>query len=259
LIFSSYLGGNDDDWGIDLTLDAQKNVYATGWTHSPDFPLANPFRATLGGPEDAYVTKIDPYGPPGFTLLYSTYLGGSGSDNGGGVQVDEGGRIWVAGATGSTDFPLVDPIQASLHGGIDVFIAQFTPDGDALLFSSYIGGSNYEFLYSMALSSDQSVYITGATGSDDYPLAGQPFQPVYGGGSRDGSVTKIESTVITVSPTPTVSATATSWSPTPVMTSTPTATNTAAPTETNTPTPTPTANSVRYLYIPGVFFNAATP
>src|SRR5262249_38278603 len=114
LTYSTYLGGTSGvDQGSAITVDSSGAAYITGSTYSTNFPTHNPQQATYGGTGDAFVTKFD---PTGATLVYSTYLGGSGSDGGSGIAVDSGGDSYVTGGTTSTNFPLTNPLQSMLHG-----------------------------------------------------------------------------------------------------------------------------------------------
>src|SRR5205823_6554294 len=112
--YSTYLGGNGDDYGSGIAVDSAGNAYVTGATASTDFPTAVPFQATSGGGDDAFVTKVN---PTGSVLLYSTYLGGNGLDGGYGIAVDSAGNAYVTGATASTNFPTANPFQATYGGG----------------------------------------------------------------------------------------------------------------------------------------------
>ena len=110
----------------------------TGFTASTDFPTSNPLQPTNDGGVDAFVAAFDPTGQ---TLLYSTYLGGSGDDYGQGIAVDSVGDAYVTGYTGSTNFPTSNPLQPTNHGGADAFVAALDPAGATLLYSTYLGGS----------------------------------------------------------------------------------------------------------------------
>ena len=191
LVYSTYLGGSDMERGNSITVDASGNAYVTGRTSSVDFPLMNPFQGTCGGcPSsfDAFVAVLD---PTGSTLVYSTYFGGTGNDQGFGIAVDSAGNAYVAGETASTDFYTLNPFQASLGGTVNAFVASFDPTGTPL-YSSYLGGTSSDSASGIALDTQGNVYVTGRTSSPDFPTA-NAFQDTYGGGVLDAFVAKIDS------------------------------------------------------------------
>jgi hypothetical protein len=184
LAYSTYLGGNSDDYGFGIAVDSGGNAYVTGVTASTDFPTMNPLQPASGGGTDAFVTKITPSG----SLVYSTYLGGSSNDAGTGIAVDSLGTAHVTGYTYSLDFPTLNPLQARLGGRDDAFLAKLNPSGSALLYSTYLGGSSFESGRSVtlggggvALDSADNAYITGSTSSKNFPTM-NPLQPASGGG-----------------------------------------------------------------------------
>jgi plastocyanin len=178
LAYSTYLGGTQFDEGLGIAVDASGSAYVTGRTVSTDFPTANPLQAASGGGFDAFVTKLN---AAGSALAYSTYLGGSNGDVGQAIAVDPSGNAYVAGFTYSTDFPTVNPLQATFGGGQDdAFVAKLNPAGSALLYSTYLGGSGDDEAYAIALDASQNAYVTGRTYSTNFPTA-SPFQATYGG------------------------------------------------------------------------------
>jgi hypothetical protein len=194
LVYSTYLGGNGGDQGHGIAVDAAGHAYVTGSTVSTDFPTANPLQAGSGGFgfADAFVAKLT---SDGSALVYSTYLGGSGGDSSSGIAVDAAGSAYVTGSTVSTDFPTANPLQPVFGGGFaDAFVAKLTPDGSALVFSTYLGGSGGDSSFGIAVDAAGSAYVTGPTGSTDFPTVG-PVQPVFGG-VADAFVTKIGSETI---------------------------------------------------------------
>jgi Beta-propeller repeat len=176
-------------------VDASGSAYVTGRTTSPDFPTANPLQPALGTPGgNAFVAKLS---PDGSTLVYSTYLGGTGNaalpqyrggDLGNGIAVDAAGNAYVTGLTSSPDFPTLNAFQPTLGGSgvTNAFVAKLTPDGSALVYSTYLGGSGgNEVGFHIALDQSGHVYVTGETNSHDFPTL-NAFQPIYRGNSAGG-------------------------------------------------------------------------
>ena len=136
LVYSTYLGGNGSDVAEGIAVDSSGNAYVTGSTNSTNFPTANPLQSAIGGSgQNAFVTKLN---PTGSSLAYSTYLGGSGNagDGGTGIAVDSAGNAYFTGATGSTNFPRMNPLQPTFGGGDgDAFVAKFGATGSGTDFS----------------------------------------------------------------------------------------------------------------------------
>jgi hypothetical protein len=189
LHFSKYLGGSGNDTVNDVAFGPAGIVHLVGATGSADFPLgATPLQASFGGgPLDGFVVKLDPRGAP---LLYSTYLGGTGSDAARSVAVDSAARVYVAGGTDSTDFPTQAPIQATNHGNFDAFAAKLDETSSTLVFSTYLGGSNIDFGIGLAIDDFGSAVVAGNTRSPDFPVA-NAFQPSFGGGNFDAFIAKL--------------------------------------------------------------------
>jgi hypothetical protein len=137
LVYSTYLGGGADS-GSGIAVDSSGSAYVTGTTSSASFPLQSPFQSSLKGSTNAFVTK---FSTAGGALIYSTYLGGSGGDASAGIAVDSSGDPYVAGSTSSSDFPLQNPFQSSLHQSINAFVTEFSAGGGSLVYSTYLGGS----------------------------------------------------------------------------------------------------------------------
>src|SRR5205807_2220969 len=122
-------------------------------------------------------------------IIYSTYLGGSGFDQGNAIAVGSDGSVYITGELGSDDFPTVNPVQAKFGGNTDAFVSKLNPAGSALVYSSYIGGSSEERAFGVAVDSAGNAYITGETTSSDFPTS-SPLQAAFGG-RIDAFVTKI--------------------------------------------------------------------
>jgi hypothetical protein len=190
-VYSTYLGGSGDEQGHGIAVDAAGNAYVSGITSSTHFPTLNAFRPKLAGSRNAFVTSFDPTGQ----LRYSTYLGGSGSDSGGGIAVDAAGNAYVTGLTSSSDFPTVNPLQPALGGPFNAFVAELSADGSALVYSTYLGGSggNLGGDYGSGIAVDQNgqIFVTGSTFSPDFPTL-NAIQPTLGGsGSQNAFVTSL--------------------------------------------------------------------
>jgi hypothetical protein len=197
LVYSTYLGGSNYDQGDGIAVDSAGNAYVTGSTSSTDFPVTpGAFQMTYGGGYggDAFVAKIN---PEGSALVYSTYLGGSGfsvwGDFGSGIAVDSVGNAYVTGQTYSTNFPTKNPLQPNYGGNGDVFAAKINPEGSALVYSTYLGGSGDEWGNGIAVDSAGNAYVAGNTNSTNFPTV-NPLQPNYGGGNDDAFVAKINPT-----------------------------------------------------------------
>ena len=136
--YATYLGGTAEDDAYGIAIDTNGDAYVTGQTTSTNFPtVAGGFKTTNSGVFDAFVTKVSANGS---SLVYSTYVGGSGQDSGNAIAVDASGNAFVAGGTGSTDFPHIGGFQTSLKGGLDAFVFELNSGGSALTYSTYLGG-----------------------------------------------------------------------------------------------------------------------
>ena len=126
LLYSTYLSGAGEDRGDSIAVDAGGYIYVTGYTKSGDFPTFNQYQGDQGGVDDGFVAKLDPTRSGTLSLLYSTYLGGSGNESCGGIDVDSFGNAYLTGGTGSVDFPTLNPYQGDQAGG-DAFVAKISP------------------------------------------------------------------------------------------------------------------------------------
>jgi uncharacterized repeat protein (TIGR01451 family) len=185
--YVTYLGGGGDDRGFGVAVDPKGAAYVTGQTSSLDFPVAGAVQPALNGAANAFVTKLN---PSGSALAYSTFLGGTGSDIGRAIAVDDGGVAYVTGGTTSPDFPTMTPWRASLLGGSDGFVAKLSEDGSKFVYSTYLGGSGDDEGRGIALNSSGNAHVIGRSNSSDFPLI-NPWQPTYGGGAWDAFVTQL--------------------------------------------------------------------
>ncbi|CAN5358519.1 hypothetical protein BH20ACI2_BH20ACI2_28050 [soil metagenome] len=179
LTYSTYLGGSDYDAARGIALDSGGNAYITGTTASTNFPVLAAFQATRSGTsDDAFITKLSAAG----AFVYSTYLGGTGTDHGSSIAVDPAGTAYVTGSTSSTNFPTADPLQATSGGATDAFVTNLSASGSSLVYSTYIGGSSFDDGIAIAIDSAQNVYVAGGTDSANFPTVG-PFQAARSGAS----------------------------------------------------------------------------
>ncbi|HEX8501670.1 MAG TPA: SBBP repeat-containing protein, partial [Pyrinomonadaceae bacterium] len=203
LVYSTYLGGAsaEEAWGV--ALDAAGNAYVAGSTWSDNFPVMNPFQPARAGDRDGFVTKLD---ASGAALVYSTYFGGatkfdslnaSGLDNAFDIAVDAEGRAHVVGETQTTDFPVTPNAFQQSFGGLgayegDAYVAKFSAAGDALVYSTYLGGSYGDSGTAIALDTAGHAYVTGRTASVNFPVA-NAFQPALANTEtiHDAFVTKL--------------------------------------------------------------------
>ncbi|WP_158534719.1 DUF7948 domain-containing protein [Romboutsia maritimum] len=175
LIYETYLGGNDEDNSNSIAVDEEENIYITGRIFSIDFPLKNPIE--IYKPSwNIFVSKINKYGK----IVFSTYLGGRGIDEGTSIAIDDEQSIYITGNTNSDDFPVKNQIY-DYSKGFDVFICKIRIKKDEitseeigeLVFSTYLGGYEDDYSNSIYLDSDKNVYVTGGTYSEDFPLVNQ--------------------------------------------------------------------------------------
>ncbi|HEU4388290.1 MAG TPA: SBBP repeat-containing protein, partial [Blastocatellia bacterium] len=188
ILYLTYLGGSDLDGANGLTIDSAGNAYITGYTRSRNFPVLNPLQPANRGQFNSFVTKLGPTG----NMVYSTYLGGTAGDAGSGIVVDAAGNAYVAGITTSPNFPTSNPVQPTLRGAGDLYVAKLNAAGNQLLYSTYLGGSMDDASTSIALDSSGNVYVAGATLSPDFRTA-NAAQQSHGGGIFDAFVLKLNS------------------------------------------------------------------
>ncbi len=195
LIFSTFLGGSKDEYGRGIAIDSSNNVYATGWTHSSNFPITpGAYDTSFNGTSDTFVTKFN---STGSDLLYSTFVGGSLKDMARYLCVDNSDNAYVTGSTDSTDFPTTPGAYVSpVDGTFDVFVIKLNSTGSSLIYSSVFGGSgtDHERPRYMILDSSGNAYISGITDSVDFPTTPGAYDTSYNGGPWDTFVTKLNPT-----------------------------------------------------------------
>ena len=184
LMYSTFLGGGSADVGRDIAVDDQGAAYVTGVTDSSDFPLMGEVDAKRAGHE-AFVAKLT---PAGRDLVYSTFLGGAGSDEGNGIALNRLGSAYVVGTTSSRDFPVFKAFDSSYNANGDVFVAGLAASGRSLLFATYLGGSKRELGNGIAVDGAGALYLTGQTESSNFPLK-NPYDNAVAG--KDAFVAKL--------------------------------------------------------------------
>lgn len=177
LLFSTYLGGSDVEHAYDSAIDANGDIYLTGYTESPEFPTTpNAYNTVSNGGADIYVTKLD---GDDSTAKYSTFIGSTASEYAHAIAVDSNGNAYVSG-NGGTDFPITPgAYDTTFNGGGDVILFKLDPMGSNLLYSTFIGGSMGEWCYGIAVDENDNVYLTGGTGSDDFPTTQDVFDDTH--------------------------------------------------------------------------------
>jgi uncharacterized repeat protein (TIGR01451 family) len=193
LVYSTYLGGGSDDSGSSIAVDSSGNVYVAGTTSSTNFPTHTPAFANSKGLSDIFVTKID---AAGANILYSTYIGGSGLDRADGLAIDAAGNAYVVGRVGdtSTDFPTTTGALATTYrgGDFDGVLFELNSQGNALVYSTFLGGEDNDSAEGIAVDQNGNAYVTGGTRSNGFPLTSSGFQ-TFRAGDTDAYVTKLNS------------------------------------------------------------------
>jgi len=200
LVYSTYLGGSGAEQTFDITVDSSGNAYMCGETTSTNFPTANAFDATfnvgnVATDSDAFVTKLS---ASGLMLVYSTYLGGTGSnanlsgdDICYGIAIDSAGSAYVVGQTRSTDFPTLNAIQATFGGGLsEGFLTKLNASGNGLVYSTFVGGNNFDEARAVAVDSSNNAYVAGRSTSTNFTTV-NPIQDTFKGGGSDATISKV--------------------------------------------------------------------
>jgi len=203
IVYSTWLGGSRGPAGsgenpAGIGVDAAGDIYIAGITSSADFPLANPLQSTFAGIAEGFVTKLS---PDGSTLLYSTYIGGTDGGGANAFAVDPSGNVYLTGHTDSTNYPTTPgafqptPVRVNNLPSFTGFVTKLNPTGSALIFSTYLGGSNGDNPYGITYDGTGNVYVVGSTTSKDFPVTpGALRTTFYGNGYSDAFVTKLNPT-----------------------------------------------------------------
>ncbi len=185
LIYSTYMGGSDGDWGRAIALNISGEAYITGITQSTDFPTQFPYQTDPGdGQMDAFVTQI---ASSGNTIVNSTYLGGNNDDWGRDIAVDDDGWAYITGTTQSDNFPRT---SLDKFGFRDAFVTCLADN--YIIYSTYLGGSGNDYSEAIAVDSSGNAYVTGYTESYDFFSASGGYQSSFQGGDYDAFVTRVE-------------------------------------------------------------------
>ncbi|MGH9403649.1 MAG: SBBP repeat-containing protein, partial [Terriglobia bacterium] len=192
LVYATYLGGSGGDSISAIAVDGSGNTYVTGGTGSTKFPTVSPEQKSLTGTSNAFITELK---SDGTGLVFSTYVGGTGYDKGTGIALDSAGKIYVAGYTSSANFPATSGVlQKSYQGGgkSEAFVLELNAGGAVLGYATYLGGSNGDFAFGIAVDSGGNAYVTGSTQSSNFPVfpVANPLQKKLAGGS-DAFVAKL--------------------------------------------------------------------
>jgi len=201
LVYATFFGGTSTDSGVAIAVDGSGHAYLSGDTQSTDLPTtAGAFQTACDvgplGCEDSYVAKFHPAGGGASDLIYSTYFGGTGITLSKAIAIDSAGDAYVDGRTTSTDFPTVNPLQAAHaadRGNYDSFVTEFNPSGSGLVFSTYLGGNNFDSFNALALNSSGEIFAGGRTQGTTYPATAGAFQTAHAtdGGLFDAVVSEI--------------------------------------------------------------------
>ena len=186
--FSTYWGSTGFEEGTAVAVDPADNAYIAGNTSAPNFPTQTPFQAALAGATDGFMTK---FSVAGNSIVYSTYLGGANDDRIFDMAVADDAAVFVVGSSTSANFPTTpESVQPALAGGRDGFLTHFSLAGNALLYSTFIGGSGTDEVFGMSIDAPMNAYLTGRTTSTNFPTLA-PLQGFNGGGANDAFVAKI--------------------------------------------------------------------
>jgi hypothetical protein len=189
-VYSTYLGGNGVDGATGIAVDTSGNAYVTGYAADAEFPTVNPLQGTDHSPSyNAFISKVS---ADGSSLLFSTYLGGSGQngDLAECIALDTDGNAYIAGYTESSDFPTLHPLQSSLKGRANAFLSKIKADGSALMYSTFLGGTNVDEAFAIATDASGNAYVAGQTLSTDFPTV-KALEGTLLSSSGDGLVSKI--------------------------------------------------------------------
>ncbi len=188
IVYATYIG-KDAVWGTAIAVDGARHAYVTGYTSSAEFSTTSgAYQRVMKGDPDAFVAKLS---VDGRSLVYATYLGGSGREEASSIAVDGAGHAYVTGKTGSTDFPVTNGAYQTIKSGqaseLDAFVVKLSVDGSSLVYSTYLGGSASEESRGIAVDGTGHAYVTGWTTSSDFPVTNGAYQMRFVGGMSTGN------------------------------------------------------------------------
>jgi hypothetical protein len=196
LLYSTYFGGSNVDFGFAIDVTSPSHVYITGFTASSDFVTSpGAFQPSFGGSSDAFAVQLNCLASGASSLVYSTYLGGSGDDDGAAIRIDSSGGAIIAGNTTSFDFPTT-PDSFTPSGSEDLFILRLNVPGTSLSYSTYFGGDNFDEVFGVDVDRNGNVYVVGQTFSFDgsFPITPGAFQTFFPESFNQGFVSKLSGT-----------------------------------------------------------------
>jgi hypothetical protein len=187
-VYFTYLGGGGDELGFGIAADTAGAAYLAGRTGGTFYITPGWFNQTCLDPA-GFVAKLN---ASASALVYAGCLDAPGKDGAMALALDRAENVYITGFTDSPKFPTVDAFQPTLKGVRDAFVAKINASGSVLVYSSFLGGSGSEAGLGIAVDSSGHAYVTGLTGSPvDFPTKA-PLQPIFGGGSYDAFVVKID-------------------------------------------------------------------
>jgi hypothetical protein len=181
LVYSTFLGGSDLDYGLSLAVSSADEVYLTGGTQSPDFPTTpGAFQPASGGDVDMFIAKLD---SSGSKLSFATYLGGYGFEDGWGICVDRLGDAVITGRTSSPDYPVTPGVfQNTWQGSLDTVVSKLSADGSALIYSTFVSADRRDEGHAIALDDSGAAYVTGVARSEIFPTTPGAYDTTGNGG-----------------------------------------------------------------------------
>jgi hypothetical protein len=189
LLYSTFLGGSEEDYGRDIVTDSPGNAYVTGYSNSLDFPTtSSAYDTSHNGDYDVFIVKLN---TTGSTLMYSTYLGGNNSDYGYDIALDDTLQVHVAGETYSSDFPVTPGAFDTIYANGEAFVAKLNSSASALRYSTYLGGDQSDLALGISLDTAQRAFVTGETYSSDYPTTVGAYD-LSANGQDDAFVTTLK-------------------------------------------------------------------